>query len=94
MIDRTRLAISGAVLAIVAFAANAVIAWTDYQRDLDLSKSYDVEWVVPNYWEYLVRGTGLALDFLMAVGVVMLVVAWTMRPAGNGANDAIFRPPS
>ena len=31
MIDRTRLAISGAVLAIVAFAANAVIAWTDYR---------------------------------------------------------------
>ena len=92
MIDRTRLAVSGGVTALVAFVFNALLAWTDYQRDLEAHQSENYEWV-PSYWNYLRSGMGLTMHFLVAFGVALLVVAWSMRPRGE-PDDAVFRPPS
>ncbi len=90
MINRTRLAIAGGVLAVVAFALNALLAWIDYQRDLDAHQSQNFDWV-PRYWDYLRGGMGFTMHFLVAFGVAMLVVAWSMRPS-EGTDNAIFKP--
>lgn len=90
MIDRRRLAVSGAALAAIAFVTHALLSWIDYQRALDASQSDNFEWV-PNFWEYFRSGTGFALQFLVAIGLGLVVVAMAMRPA-DPPQEAPFRP--
>lgn len=90
MIDRTRLAVSGLILAVLAVATSSLLSWFDYQRALDASLSDTFEWV-PSYWEYFRNGPLFVLNFLVAIGIGMVVVAIAMRPPET-PSDAPFRP--
>ena len=99
MIDRKRLAVAGAALTVSVFVAHVLLSWIDYQRALDANQP---GWFwAPNYWEHFRSGAFIALPFLFAIGVGMVVMAIAMRAPeirndspirAEPPDDTLFRP--